>query len=214
MKKVFLFCCALAAMSLIASSCADDNEEANYPSEIVLMVGEKINLNQGAESENPFVAFVENATLTGAHIGSTVLKIGKFRIPVSVLGYYHLYDDPITDWGCSMATVKQRQKQGTLNAASSTSEQLVYTEAGAAKILAYTFKNNKLVSINAAIQPSNASNIGKHLAERYVMTPYVTGELLLIGIDAYDEERATTAVSVSVPSSANMILVTYIPYSH
>lgn len=124
MKKKF--CCLQTLILIVAlnvgfASCgSDDKDDVNVnTSPITLYAGDKTTVSGATsiETENEFVAFIGKSdnSVNGWHVGDTYIIVnGKNRIPVSVKGKYHTYNNPVTEWGCSQTHVKNLQTQGIL----------------------------------------------------------------------------------------------------
>jgi hypothetical protein len=215
MKKLFFFYLTLfvsAAVSMSFISCGSDNDDNDgvdvtpiviYPDEEKTITGAN-----SISSSNEFVALVKDKTVTGFHVGSATLTVnGNKTIPITVLPKYHLYDDPICNWGCDVDYVKSHQKQGTISS-KSTSENLIYENAGAASVLMYTFKNGTLSTVAAVVSTNHTSQYSSYLSERYMMIPYYEGkDTYFVGADAIEVEKATTAVILQVYSATQLVAV-------
>ena len=199
MKSVYYF--ILVAIISLFVSCSKEKEEPDTDVDnITLYVGKTKDLGINGDflsSDNSFIASVGNdGVVKGNHIGSTIINTRKKRIPTTVIGMYHLYDDPVVEWGCSQSTVRAKQKQGTLVSATETG--LTYKNAGSATAVGYVFENGKLKSVGVVLEPKYASTIADHLMERYFMIPYVSGDLISMGYDSYDTDKAKVSVGVLV----------------
>jgi hypothetical protein len=171
---------------------------------------------QGADtisSSNEFVAYGKKNVVHGWHVGEATLMVnGKKTISISVLPMYHLYDDPVCNWGCNINYVKSHQTQGTINS-KSTNDNLIYENAGAASALVYVFKNGALSSIGAVVSTNHTSQYASYLSERYLMLPYYHGEdTYFIGADAIELEKAKTVAVLQVYSSTQLVTI-YMPAS-
>ena len=202
MKK-YLISNAIATLLLLTfTNCGNDEKEDpdTDVDSIVLYVNKTKELGITGDfltSDNSFVASVsKEGIVTGNHIGTTYINTKKKRIPTTVMGMYHLYDDPVLEWGCSQSTVRSKQKQGTLSNVTETA--LTYKNAGSATAVGYTFENGKLKSVGVILEPRYASSISEHLMERYFMVPYVSGDLMAMGYDTYDVENAKVSVGILV----------------
>jgi len=214
MKKFNALCMfMLATVALpLMMACGDDDEEESFDTTPINIYSNGEKTISGADtitSANKFIAYTKGNKVTAFHVGKTDLTVnGKYKISLSVLPLYHLYDDPILEWGCSVDYVKSHQKQGTLNS-KSTDELLAYENAGGASILGYSFENGKLKSVGAFVSTSHTSTLADYLMERYLMEPYYQGaETYYIGMDGLTTEEANTALIMNVASSS-MIQVTY-----
>ena len=204
MKKTFrLFgLLMVAVIDFGMTACGSDDEDDGIDTSPISLIAGKDHLIEGADtisSSNKFVAYGSGSTLHAWHVGETSVMVnGKKTISVSVLPLYHLYDDPICEWGCSKEYVKSHQKQGTMNS-KSTNDIIGYDDAGAATLLAYSFKNDKLTSAMAVVSTNHTSQYASYLAERYLMLPYYKGEdTYFIGADGLDQESAKTVVVLQV----------------
>ena len=171
---------------------------------------------QGADtisSSNEFVAYGTKNVVHGWHVGeATLLVNGKKTISISVLPMYHLYDDPVCNWGCNVNYVKSHQTQGTISS-KSTDDNLIYENAGAASVLVYVFKNGALSSIGAVVSTNHTSQYTSYLSERYLMLPYYHGEdTYFIGADAIELDKAKTVAVLQVYSSTQLVTI-YMPAS-
>ena len=190
----------LSVFSLTILSCSDDDSEDTTP--IKLYVGDKTVVNDATnlESDNRFVATVTNDNnVVGSHVGETFIKVnGKKRIPVTVMGKFKTYDDPITDWGATQAQVKAKQKQGTLSEKSD-NEILAYENAGHADLIAYFFKDGKLNAIITLVSTTWTSEFADYLLERYLMAPIERdNETYFVGMNALELSQASTMVLLQV----------------
>ena len=202
MKKNYYFLMSFALVAMLSAgfvSCGDDDEKDDGvdTTPISLFVG-KDKVIEGADtisSSNKFVAYGTKNAVHAWHVGEAALMVnGKQTISISVLPLYHLYDDPVCKWGCSIDYVKKNQKQGTINS-KSTSELLAYDNAGGATLLAYQFKDGKLSAIMAIVSTNHTSTLADYLGERYLLVPYCNGdEESFIGMDGLDRETSNSIV--------------------
>ena len=86
------------------ASCGNDDEDDSIDTKpISLYAGSEKDI-QGADSiqsSNKFVAYGKGNVVHAFHVGETTLLVnGKKTISISVLPQYHLYDDPVCNWGC------------------------------------------------------------------------------------------------------------------
>ena len=218
MKKTFRFVglVMMAVLSYGMTACGGDdgNDDGGIDTTPISLSAGKDKTIQGADtniSSNRFVAYGSKNVVHGWHVGEATLMVnGKKSIPISVLPNYYLYNDPVTEWGCSMDYVKKNQKQGTLNT-KNTDASLVYENAGAASFLVYNFENSKLKSIGAIVSTNHTSQFASFLAERYLMLPYYQGEdTYFIGADGMELKDAKSVVVLQVYSSKYLIAL-YLP---
>lgn len=216
-KKYLLHLIAIIMVTVLnvsLLSCGSDNDDDDIDITPISLIAGDDKTIQGADtisSSNRFVAYGKGNVVHGWHVGEASLVVnGKKRVPIKVLPKYHLYDDPICNWGCDINYVKANQKQGVLSG-KSTNTLLAYENAGAASILSYTFENGKLKSILAIVSTNHASQYGSYLAERYLMLPYYEGEnTYFIGANGTDLDNATTAVIMQVYSISQLVTL-YLP---
>ena len=216
----FLTLSLISICSFIMVSCGggDDSSDIDIDTTpITLYVGSKSKVNKAnsLKSENEFVALVDNQekSIKGYHVGTTFVKVNeKYRIPVTVKGSYNTYDDLITEWGCSQANIKSKQKQGTLSSKSS-SDNLLYEKVGKADIIGYSFENGKLASIIAFVSTTYLNNYTNYIAERYFMLPYEKdAKTYFIGGDALTLDDSKTIVVLEVYNTKYLSCV-YMPAS-
>ena len=204
MKKNFfyLFVIVLLSMFSIAFvSCGDDDDDEKddvIDTTPITLIAGKDKVITGADtitSSNKFVAYGTKNTVHAWHVGeATLLVNGKKSITITVNPLYYLYDDPICVWGCSMDYVKQNQKQGKINS-KSTSDYLIYDNAGGATILAYAFEKGKLSSVMTFVSTNHTSTLGSYLAERYLMLPMYEGDkTTYAGMDGLDDNAKTYVI--------------------
>ena len=215
MKKTFRFVglMMMAVLSYGMTACGGDDGDDNGgidTSPISLSSGKDKTI-QGADtitSSNKFVAYANKNVVHGWHVGEATLVVnGKSSISISVLPNYHLYNDPICEWGCSMDYVKKNQKQGTLNSKSNDTV-LAYDNAGGATLLAYTFENGKLKGVVAMVSTNHTSTLGDYLAERYLMIPLYEGEnTYFAGMDGLEKESAKTFVYMDLYNTSTWSIV-------
>lgn len=204
MKKnyFYLFVIVLLSMFSIALvSCGDDDDDEKddgIDTTPITLIAGKDKVITGADTistSNRFVAYGTKNTVYAWHVGeATLLVNGKKSITITVNPLYYLYDDPICMWGCTIDYVKQNQKQGKINS-KSTSDYLIYDNAGGATILAYIFENGKLSSVMTFVSTNHTSTLADYLAERYLLLPMYEGDKTnFFGMDALDTDDAKTSV--------------------
>ena len=204
-------CIALPAMSLVSCS-SDDDEESINTSPITVYAGSTYNIEgdvNSAVSSNEFVAIVEKNKVTGNHVGEAYVTVNsKHKIPVTVRPKYLIMDDPITDWGASKATIKQKQTQGTLK--QDASDMLIYENCGDAEYMGYSFKNGKLAGIVVTIPMSKMTAYTNYLKERFAFIPEQFENYTFFGFDAYTLEESTTVAALSIYDTQTLSCV-YMP---
>lgn len=204
-------------LSVSVSSCGSDDEEEKDgidTSPVTLLV-DKSTTVQGKVSnmatDNEFVATVKDNIITGNHVGETIITVnGKHKIPVTVVPFYKIMDDPITDWGTSQSTIKAKQTQGTIS--KEDADLIRYTNCGDADIVAYMFENGKLNSVGVLISTSKTTSYVNYLKERFAFYPGQLSNYTFVGMDSYSLETARTVVALRV-QDANYLMCLYIPAS-
>lgn len=207
----------VATLSVYFVSCGgdDDKDDGVDTTPISLFAGEEKTI-LGADTistSNRFVAYASKNVVHGWHVGEAALVVnGSKTISISVLPKYHLYDDPICNWGCDMNYVKNNQRQGTISS-KSTNTLLAYEDAGAASTLAYNFENGKLKAVMAVVSTNHSSQYGSYLAERFLMLPFYKGkDTYFIGADNIELAEAKTVVVMQVYSASQLVSM-YMPAS-
>lgn len=204
MKKTFklIGLVLLAVMSFGITACGSDDEDDGVDTTPITMIAGDEKTVQGADTistSNKFVVYTSKNTVHGWHVGeATLLVNGKKTISVTVSPKYHLYNEPVLNWGCDVYYVKSHQKQGSLSS-KSTNNQLMYEDAGAATALMYLFENGKLKSVGAMVSTNYTSQYSSFLAERYLMIPTYKGEnMYFVGADAINLDDAKSVVMLQV----------------
>ncbi len=205
----------LCGMTLGLMACgSDDDEDDGVDTTPISMLAGNEKTISGADTitvANEFVAYAKGNVVNAWHVGETSLLVnGKKTISLKVNPVYHLYNDPICNWGCSLSDVRNHQKQGTLSSKSD-NEILVYENAGAASLLGYNFENGKLKSVIAMVSTNHSSSYASYLTERFLMLPYYEGEdTYFMGADNISLEEANTVVVMKIYSTSYLSTV-YMP---
>lgn len=167
MKKSFILLFTFCVIPLI--SCENEKEETFVDTEvnsIVLFVDGTKDLGIKGDfltSDDRFVASVsEEGIVTANHVGTTIINSKTKKIPTVVMGFYHLYDEPVLEWGCSPSTVKAKQKQGNISNVATASNVLRYDNAGSTQAIGYTFEDGKLKSVGVILDLKYASTISDY----------------------------------------------------
>lgn len=177
MKNLFSTILMVVATSVALVGCSKDDGGADagrltkssyvmYQDDTCDIEGENISKVEW-DSENEFVATVENGIITGQFVGETTVKSGAGNLSFSVVvkPQYHIYDEPYMEWGASKAAV--RAKLGAPY--SEDTGNLVYrTTNSNAPLVIYLFENDRLVSCGVACSKSTAYTLSYFLVERYV----------------------------------------------
>lgn len=219
MKKVFklvgfTFMSAVLFSFIACSSDSEEEKDDGVDTTPITLTAGKDKIILGADtisSSNIFVAYSTKNSVHAWHVGETALLVnGKKSISITVLPQYHLYNDPVCEWGCNVNYVKSHQNQGTLSS-KSTQDKLLYEDAGAASALIYMFENGKLKSIGALVSTNHTSQYSSYLAERYLMLPYYKGaDTYFIGADGIELKAAKTVVMLEV-YSVSYLMAVYMP---
>lgn len=197
----WMFCASivLPTMSLVSCS-SDDDEESINTSPITVYAGSTYNIEgdvNSAVSSNEFVALVEKNTVTGNHVGETSITVNsKHKIPVTVRPKYMIMDDPVTDWGASKTTIKQKHTQGTL--LQETNDMLAYEKCGDAAMVAYSFKNGRLAGIIVMMAMTKMTAYINYLKERFAFLPEQYENYTFLGFDAYTLAQSTTVAALRI----------------
>ncbi len=216
-KNYFYLLMMLFMCLAINTSCGGDDDEDTpsidttpitvYPGTEKVIAGADT-----IDSSSKFVAYGKGNTVTAWHVGEANLVVnGGTRIPITVKPKYTLYDGPVCEWGCTQTNVRSKQKQGTVDESRTSATRLVWTNAGAASLMAYTFENGKLKSAGVAISTNYAETYVSYLLERFIMAPFYSGDdAYFVGIDNTELETANT-ISVTKVYSAQYLMNVYMP---
>ena len=192
-------CIPLFCVSLV--SCSNDDDDDNIStSPITLYAGSTATIDgnvNNAISSDEFVATVEKNTVTGVHVGEAYVTVNsKNKIPVTVQPKYRIMDDPITEWGASKSTIKQKQTQGKI--LKETEDILAYENCGDAEMVGYSFKSGKLAGIVVMMPMSKMSAYINYLKERFAFIPEQFENYTFLGFDAYTLEKSKTVAALSI----------------
>lgn len=219
MKKLLIMLAAMLPLFVFVG-CSDEESHVNTEP-ISLYVDDTYQIQMditpsSVSSEREFIATIEkDGVVTGVHVGETNVYIdGEYTIPVEVKGKYNLYEDPITEWGCSSAYIKENQKQGTYyigDGGNDDSEMIEYRACGEADWIIYLLEDDKLQAVGVAIPSFLSSEVGNFLTERFFMIPYDLGDYTIGGANDYNTDKATTFVYVKV-SSVGYLTIYYIQH--
>ena len=218
MKKILLMLAMMLPMAMFTACSKDDEEKESVDTTpISLLVDDthRIEMNitpSKVSSENNFVASIdENGVVEGNHVGNTNVSINdKYTIPVEVKGNYHLYDDPVTEWGCSTSYIKENQKQGSLK--TEDSDAIVYENCGNAEMITYLFENGKLNGVGVILNSSYTDEVALHLKERYMFITETNN--VIMGVNSYKKELATTIATITLSDNLRYWVVIYMPYNY
>lgn len=221
MKKVAFFLLVTLVLQLV--SCGDNSTKdltlsktnANLYREgtdIIRVINSNGTVNW--TSSNEFVASVSSlgasvGTITANHIGTATIKATEGKATgicnVTVSPQYYLYDEPITEWGVSKQTIKNRL--GTPY--QETDNSLTYSLDQSKGIVAmYIFENGYLNSVVVGLALTNTT-ISYYLLERY--QAYGKSDDIYFFGNALKMEEASLMVAMSIQSS--VLMVVYMPNS-
>ena len=163
------------------------------------------------ETEDDFVATVEDGVITAGHVGTTVLSAvteNQHAIcQINVIPMYYTYEEPIINWGCSKQSIIS--KKGTPDSTSSSGIAYVQNE-NKGIVEMYLFENEQLkysyvmLSLN-----SYNTDVSYFLLERYEPITYTNGVFGFI--NAMSLDNADLVVTLSVD---DYVLVGYGEYSN
>ncbi len=202
MKKIPYF--FLMAISFIACSSDSDEKEETFidTSTINIHVGESVTLkNRGnAESYNDFIASFDDNKLYGWHVGSTyAITDGNQKFNINVEGTVRYIEEPDLNWGAK-SIVPPKISGYTTSAPQKTSTGTLYFILNGSTIqyiYIYATTNGKLTSSAVAVPVSDVSILTQWLNEHYIMTTVDNSDIVLVGMDAYQTDKASTIVGVS-----------------
>lgn len=173
MKKLLLLV-AMATMAFTGCSKDDDSNKSQLLNKSYSMYHEDTQPIEGTnisdltwDSENEFVATVKGNTITGQFIGKTTVRstTDGLSFTVEVNPRYHLYNEPLLDFGASKAEIKA--KRGTPTSEDTTS--LLYETGNVnAPYELYVFQNGGLYTCGVTCKLSVASTLADFLIERYL----------------------------------------------
>lgn len=207
-------------------SCSKDSDEEPLtvtPSSVSMHYEDTQQLKaEGATkwlSSDEFVAKVNSSGLiTANHVGTTEIVASDgnrtANCKVTVTPEYYLYDDPILEWGVSMANIESAEKHKKVGSSSSTMLSYDYSFDSNACAMGYTFENGKLKNVLAMFSYSLYLRAGYYLLERY--QPITAGDDYdYILVDALKAEKCKTVVYFTTYKSGTTTYVTilYSDYS-
>ena len=217
MKKAKL---ALLCMIAIMVSCNSSNkmdlvlspstatlhhDEQQY----VHIVGEPTNAVWTTDDE--FVAKVDNGTITGNHVGTTIVRAQinnqKGTCAVTVKPKYYTYNEPLTNWSLTRNDIIAMK--GTPYR---TDGSKIYYQQAEKIFECYDFENG-VMSNSAVILPITYISVADFLLERYELyySEKRQGVDIYYFINALSYESANLLVALGVQSSQNLLMVAYAP---
>lgn len=206
MKKI-LFLLVMFASFVACSKDDDEKEIDTTPISIYIDDARQLNLKgESVVSDNEFVAFVENDSVYGFHVGKTNIVVnGNQTIPVEVKGRYDLGVELLTEWGASIDYVKKNHVGGKL--IEEDSETLAYEKVGDATGVIYTFKNGKLSSSLFVIDSYYLQKTTSFLLERFLIYPENISSYTFVGMNAMKLKDATTIAFLKIRSSSQLAVM-------
>lgn len=220
MKKILPFMLLLATMLTFTACSSGDDEPDNtklsktsyamYHEETQDIEGDHLS-NVVWDSENEFVATVENNTITGQYVGQTTVKsaANNLTFSVEVKPKYSTYEEPCLDWGASKSAIKA--KYGTPQSEDTNS--LIYQTSNTnAPIMLYAFKDGKMTSCGVVCKISAAYQLGDFLMERYVPVEVDTDNYSATLLHCYgktSDPQVDYGIVMKYSSSIGGILVAY-----
>lgn len=174
MKKTSVSLLLMAIIGFSVMSCGGDSSD-NTPSlnktSITLYVDEtEILTYSGGDcswwSDNDLIATVDNGTVTGKHVGETIIHAKDKTCTVTVKAKYNSYTEPCMEWGASQSRIESLMSGYTLRSSSSTS--LIYEGKGKVVAYGYSFESNALKASTFAVSLYN-TDLLDFLTERYVV---------------------------------------------
>lgn len=178
MRKLFPFMLLSAAL-ITFSSCGDDEKkDLNVPkltktsytmhqADVQAIKGTNIE-DLAWESDNEFVATVENSSITGMYVGKTNVKslTNNLTFTVEVEPKYNIYEEPLIDWNATKVTIKAKYGAPDYE----TDESLLYqTSNSNAPMMLFLFQDGKIFSYSVVCVPYVASQVVDFLSERYLL---------------------------------------------
>lgn len=194
--------------SFVACSKDDDEKEIDTtPISIYIDDARQLNLKgESVISDNEFVAFVENDSVYGFHVGKTNLVVnGNQTIPIEVKGKYDIGVDVITEWGKPIDYIKENHKIGDLSREDF--ETLYYENTGDAYNVMYMFKDGKLSGASVTINSRYLQKVTSYLLERFLMFPESLPGYTFVGMNARKLADATTVVFLKIRSSSQLSIM-------
>ncbi len=213
----------LFATALTFHSCGGEDEEPNktklsqtsysmYHEDTQEVVGTDIS-DLEWDSENEFVATVEDNVIKGQYVGQTEVKstTKNLTFTVEVKARHHLYEEPLLNWGASKSSIKA--KYGT--PVSETQDGLIFETADSdAPLMIYMFENGKMISCGVACKISAASELSDFLLERYFPVDVDPDDYSATLVHCYGKKsdpQIDYVVGMQYNSSIGAILVMYVP---
>ena len=219
MKNLFSTILPVVAASVVLVGCSKDDGGADagkltkssyvmYQDDTFYIEGENIS-NVEWDSENEFVATVEDGVITGQFVGETIVTsgAGNLSFSVEVRPQYHIYDDPYMKWGASKAAVMAK-----LGAPySEGKDNLAYMTTNTnAPLVIYMFENDRLVSCGVACK--TAYRLSYFLMERYVPVDVDVDNYSATLLHCYgkkNDPQVDYGVMMTYNSTVGAILVVY-----
>lgn len=214
MKRFVIFLSMIATVFAFAGCSSSDDDDNSGFSDKFMFVGDSAKVGTQVTVDNRFVGYVsKNGYLHAFHVGETTYGTNGNKATLKVEGQYNAFNNVVTDWGISPATLKSKiSATPTIDEAANDGTYMVaYKNQGCANIISYGFKNNKLYIVMALSNPSDEDEILNYLKERYVFLPEEVQSYTWGGADALDEDKIKTLVLLKLDSSFKLdyMLQTY-----
>ena len=156
-------------------------------------------------SDNSLIASVDdNGLITGERVGETTIKVsgtgfnGECKVAIKPL--YNTFVEPITTFGISKSEVKAKETRIIYQESDNL---IVYTGNVFERYAVYHFENGKLSSSMIVLSTAYTTELGKYIAERYVVVS--VSPVLALGTSK------TFAVGTSLESTSYWAVL-YFPY--
>jgi hypothetical protein len=208
MKKV-LFLLAMLPV-LVFSACSDDDEKLQDQS-VVIKTGEIYTLdcpNVQLQNSNDFIfSLLDGNKIKGEHVGEFETMANSngtsFKLSVTVEPLHTLYLDLKDFLGMSRENIEKvfgkplsTNQQGTS----------VYKGLGIEDKIQIAYDNNKAYLGVVTLKSSFASELGKHLADRYVFFSEQGGQMLYMDALKYEDAEYLAMVTVGLRTTSIMYI--------
>lgn len=197
MNKLMKLSLLVISMTLAISfqSCSKDDEVEKTKT---LYVGDTMKIENGATTENEFVAYISDGNLIASHVGKTKVNNNGTVFELEVLGRHSM--DIQLNWDLTPDQIKENQKKGILksDAVEWDARFIVYAESGYANLLTYAFEDDKLKIIRFYTNISNQEEVTNYLKERYFFDKQLYNGKKFIGMDALKQSDMSSSVTLTI----------------
>ncbi len=226
MKKI-LFAAIAVFAGVSAVSCSGSDDDAPFSmneTAITMQKGDKYMLTYTGSaswaSEDEFVASVSNGEVTANHVGETTVCAtsggNTAKCSVEVKGAYNYFREPMCKLDATPDDV-MRYERRSLDTRKSDRTMLVYYPAQNEKIdvVAYSFKNEKLVSAFVGMTMNGNSSqalkmMNDFMAERYIGGVVSQGYVYYNAVTKSDASKQIF-ISNSIPDYEGITTALYTP---